>query len=174
MVKHRIELVNLLKEKGLPLIAAELGVAEGYFSNDLLSQGLETIYMVDAWATLNTKGDGASPQEWHDKNMTDALKRVSKHGEKAVILRGTTADMSHLVPDESLGLLYLDAGHSYESVKEDLINWVPKVVKGGIVAGHDFLNTAYGVQQAVMEFAQSKVYLIPENKTEDAGFLFIK
>ena len=174
MVKYRAELPKLLKELGLPLIGAELGVAEGFFSNDLLNGGLEKLYMVDAWATLNVKGDGASPQEWHDTNMNDAIKRVSKHGEKAIICLGLTTDMCHLVPDNSLGLLYLDAGHSYEAVMADLMAWFPKLVKGGVCAGHDFKNTAYGVERAVMEFAQSKVYTIPENKQEDAGFLFIK
>ena len=82
--------------------------------------------------------------------------------------------MFHSVPDNSLGLLYLDAGHDYDSVMGDLVTWYPKVVKGGVIAGHDFLNPAYGVNRAVMEFAQSEVFTISENKNEDAGFLFIK
>jgi hypothetical protein len=175
MIRYRAELPKLVKELGLPLIGAELGVAEGYFANDLLTNGLEKLYMVDAWATLNVSGDGASPQSWHDKNMNDALKRVSKHGDKAVICRGLTTDMCHLVPDKSLGLLYLDAGHSYEAVMADLKAWFPKVVDGGIIAGHDYLSPQYGVFDAVRDFTAGRfqIYTIHENSKEDAGFMFI-
>lgn len=175
MVTHRNKLPQLLKDLGLPLIGAELGVAEGYFSNDLLENGLTTLYMVDAWATLDVRGDGANSQSWHEANMNKALARVRKHGDKAVILRGLTRDMAHLVPDGSLGLLYLDAGHDYRSVMADLQNWFSKVCDGGVIAGHDYMNTAYGVNQAVRDFTNGKfkVYTISENKSEDAGFLFI-
>lgn len=174
-VKHRSELPALVKSLGLPMVAAELGVAEGYFSNDLLEGGIEKLYLVDAWATIGVRGDGGNPQGWHDKNMNDAIKRVSKHGDKAIICRGLTTDMCHLVPDNSLGLLYLDAGHSYEAVMADLRAWFPKVVDGGVIAGHDYLSPQYGVYDAVRDFTEGKfkVYTIPENQPEDAGFLFI-
>lgn len=174
MIKHRIDLVQLMKDLGLPLVGAELGVAEGYFSNDLLERGMEKLYMVDAWSTLPVRGDGANPQDWHNSNYLAALNRVAKHGEKTVILRGLTTAMAKEVPDSSLGLLYLDAGHDYLSVMDDLRAWFPKVVDGGIVAGHDYLNPSYGVRQAVNEFMRKKIFVIEENKEEDAGFLFIK
>lgn len=174
MIQYRRDLPKLMKELGIPLIGAELGIAEGYFSNDLLENGLEKLYMVDAWATLPGRGDGASPQGWHDMNMKNALARVSKHGEKAVILRGKTVDMAALVPDGSLGLLYLDAGHWKEDVLADLRAWVPKVMAGGLVCGHDYENIAYGVKEAVHEFTKLQVHTIRENKPEDSGFLFIK
>lgn len=172
-VRYRNELPALVKSLGLPMVAAELGCAEGYFSADLLRGGL-TLYMVDAWETLKVKGDGSMPQEWHDKNFNEAMKRVREFGNRAIVLRGMTKDMAELVPDNSLGLLYLDAGHTYEAVKEDLNTWYPKLVKGGVCAGHDFLSPQYGVQQAVMEFAKTEVFTIQENKPEDAGFLFFK
>lgn len=174
MVKYRFDLPRLMRELGLPMIGAELGVAEGYFSNDLLENGLEKLYMVDAWATLPVRGDGGFPQDWHDRNFLATLARVEKHGNKAVILRGTTLDMAKEVPDDSLGLLHLDASHWYEDVMNDLVTWYPKVVKGGIISGHDFLARQYGVNRAVKEFAKSEVYTIAENKPEDAGFMFIK
>ena len=36
--------------------------------------------------------------------------------------------------------MYIDARHDYESVKEDLEHWLPKVKLGGIVAGHDYVD----------------------------------
>lgn len=176
MVKYRRDLPKLMKELSIPLIGAELGIAEGYFSNDLLENGMEKLYMVDAWATLPGRGDGSFAQEWHDANMKKALDRVAKHGDKAVILRGRTVDMAAMVPDESLGLVYLDAGHWYADVMADLQAWFPKLMAGGICAGHDYLASQYGVAQAVHDFTKGKfeVHVIRENKPEDAGFMFIK
>lgn len=176
MIRYRNELPQLMKRLNLPMIGAELGIAEGYFSNDLLTGGLEKLYMVDAWATLPGRGDGAFPQEWHDANMKKAIERVAKHGNKAVILRGTTFEMAKEVPDESLGLIHLDAGHWYEDVWQDLHAWFPKLVRGGICSGHDYANRAYGVFQAVHDFTNGRyeVHTVRENKPEDAGFLFIK
>lgn len=39
--------------------------------------------------------------------------------------------------DESIDLVFIDADHSYESVKKDILTWLPKVRKGGIISGHD-------------------------------------
>ena len=38
---------------------------------------------------------------------------------------------------EMIDLLFIDADHSYESIKRDWHDWVPKVRHGGIVALHD-------------------------------------
>jgi predicted O-methyltransferase YrrM len=80
------------------------------------------------------------------------------------------------VPDESLDCVYIDCCHEYECVKKDLDAWMPKVKKGGIVAGHDVTNNMYGVRQAVDELTQRlkiKWTLIPEQGW-DASFYFVK
>jgi len=176
-VRYRIQLPALLKELRLPLIGVEIGVAEGYSSADFLTAGLEKLYSVDAWKTLNQSGDGGFDQEWHDKNYFDAVNRLNPFKEKSVILRGYSSDMVDMVKDDSIGLLYLDGDHSYEGVKRDLNEWFGKVVKGGVIAGHDYMMMHYGVHRAAHEFADKLgvvVNMIPENKTEDAGFYFIK
>lgn len=38
---------------------------------------------------------------------------------------------------EMIDLLFIDADHSYESIKRDWHDWVPKVRHGGVVALHD-------------------------------------
>lgn len=173
VVTHRVQLPALLRELGLPLTAVEIGIAEGFNSADLLNNGIELLYMVDAWRTLNVSGDGASPQAWHDKNYEAAKQRVSVWPSCHKILRGTSEEMAIYVPDNSLGLVYLDAGHSYVDVSKDLRLWYPKLVNGGVMAGHDMLNKSYGVYQAVVDFGRP-FNIIKENKDEDAGFYFFK
>lgn len=176
-IKYRTELPDFMRELNRPMTAAELGVAEGYNSADLLANGLEKLYLVDTWATIpGQQGDGGHPQEWHDKNYEAAIERVKPYGEKAIFLRGMSTEMAKYVPDNSLGLLYLDGDHSYMGVVSDLVTWFPKVVNGGIIAGHDFLAVEYGVQMAVLDFCRFRfnVHTIHEDKNEDAGFWFIK
>lgn len=175
-LKYRRDLPALMRELNLPMIGVEVGVAEGYFSNDLLEGGIEKLYCVDIWNHEEVTGDGSMDQEWHNKNYRATMHRIAKHIDKAVILKGFSEAMSTKVPDNSLGLVYIDAGHSYPDVFMDLTIWLPKLVKGGICAGHDYLNQAYGVKRAVEDFTNGKyeVHLIPEDKDEDAGFWFLK
>ena len=174
-IKYRRQLPEFMKELGLPMVSAEIGVAEGYFSADLLAGGMDKHYLIDIWKTENVQGDGASDQEWHDKNYRAAMFRVKKFGDRAIVLKGFSEAMSIHVPDNSLGLVYLDGGHSYADVYMDLTVWIHKAVSGAIIAGHDYLNKSYGVMRAVQDFTNGKykVHVIPEDKDEDAGFFFL-
>ncbi len=48
-------------------------------------------------------------------------------------------------------LVFIDALHDYESVKEDIGLWWPQVRTGGILALHDFNHQWPGVERAVAE-----------------------
>ena len=65
--------------------------------------------------------------------------------------RMTTNEAAGLFKDESLDAVFIDADHSYEAVKMDIQNWMPKVRKGGILAGHDYNSAWPGVIKAVNE-----------------------
>lgn len=156
----------------------EVGVAEGRSSFDFLSMGI-TLYMVDAWQTLDQLGDGGFEQSWHDQNYSDAFDRVRSFKGKFVILRGKSVDMAEYVENGSLDFIYIDADHSFAGCLADLNAWVPKVRYGGIVAGHDFLNPAYGVSEAVETFCVCEgknivVHTIQEKDVNNASFWFQK
>lgn len=173
MIKYRNELNKLMPKR--KLVGVEVGVAEGLNANDILNNwNIKMLYLVDVWKTVaNMKGDIASPQNWHDSNYNNVRRLMENHKGKYKILRGLSIEMAEKISNASLDFVYIDSDHSYEGVSQDLKTWTPKVKKGGIIAGHDYLNPAYGVQQAVQEFTD-KAITIPENKTEDAGFYFIK
>lgn len=40
--------------------------------------------------------------------------------------------------NESLDFVFIDGSHEYEDIKNDIIFWLPKVKRGGILAGHDY------------------------------------
>jgi hypothetical protein len=178
-VKYRRDLWQLLKEPGR---IAEIGVAEGNFSRDMLEWNFPDgrpvatmLYMVDRWQeTPEQAGDAAMPQSWHDDNLRQVRAKTKPHGSRVTTLRGDSAEMAEELPDKFLSLLYIDADHSYEGVFRDLRAWVPKVQMGGIVALHDYLNENYGVRKAVEAFCSSnfRIHVIKEDKPEDAGAWF--
>jgi hypothetical protein len=175
-IQSRAQLPELLKVFNLPLIGAELGIAEGRTSKVFLQGGLEKLYMIDTWRRLEQMGDASYPQGWHDNNLKEAHERVEEFGDKAIFLQGLTKDMAVHIPDESLGFVYIDANHAYEAVMEDLKTYFSKAVSGGIISGHDIGNPAYGVKRAVEEFCKDKyeIHIIPEDHVSNSSFWFIK
>lgn len=62
--------------------------------------------------------------------------------------------------NNSLDFVFIDAAHDYESVKADILAWLPKVKNNGILAGHDYYpeHPEYcGVYQAVHEIFDKKL-----------------
>jgi len=177
-IKLRTQFPKLLRRQGLlGLPTAEVGVAEGLFSAEILEWGVPRHYMVDTWAsTPSLRGDVSSPQEWHDQNLADAILRVRPFGSKAVFLQGLSVEMARLVEDLSVGFVYLDACHDHDSVLEDLRAWTPKLVVGGVMAGHDYLNGSLGVRSAVAQFCAGEyaVKVLDEDREDHASFYFIK
>jgi predicted O-methyltransferase YrrM len=66
-------------------------------------------------------------------------------------IKATSKAASRKFKDESLDVVFIDLNHSYESVKEDIALWLPKVKKGGYLAGDDYHENWPGVIQAVNE-----------------------
>jgi predicted O-methyltransferase YrrM len=64
-------------------------------------------------------------------------------------------DYSHNVvdmfEDNSIDFIYIDAEHTYESVKRDLELYLPKLKRGGTIGGHDYHEVWPGVCNAIDE-----------------------
>lgn len=67
-----------------------------------------------------------------------------------------SVEASALFEDQSLDLVFLDAGHEYASIRADIEAWYPKVRSRGIIAGHDFTPSWPGVIRAVTTFEPFK------------------
>lgn len=109
--------------------AAELGVAEGLFSEQLLeSGGLSILYSIDRWA-----GDRG-----HDEvQYRRAVARLEPFGGRSEIMRMDFDQAALLFPDHALYLVYID-GYAHEGPASTIKDWWPKVKRGGILAGHDY------------------------------------
>ncbi len=76
-------------------------------------------------------------------------------------VRMTSLEAAKTYKDGSLDFVFIDASHEYEDVKDDITTWLPKIKKGGILAGHDFGSS--GVNKAVHELLSGKPYTVAED-----------
>lgn len=71
---------------------------------------------------------------------------------------GDSADSASKFEDNSVDFVFLDADHVYENIKKDILAWLPKIKRGGVIAGHDYVDLHPGVIQAVNEiFGEDKI-----------------
>lgn len=177
-IRYRRELGRYIEHLGISGDAAEVGVAEGLFAEEMLSWPVGKVYLVDRWTCVpSQRGDASHPQEWHDANLRRVKSLVEKYGpHRAVILQGESYEVARFVPDLSLALVNIDGDHSFHGVLKDIHAWLPKVGPGGLLVFHDYLNPSYGVKQAVDLLALSlkmPVNILAEDRPEDASAYFI-
>lgn len=67
------------------------------------------------------------------------------------LIKGHSQDVFSKYADETLDFCFIDGSHEYEDVKKDIQAYLPKVKKGGILAGHDYDALWSGVIKAVDE-----------------------
>lgn len=166
IIQRRGELHKLFDEYSLPRTVVECGCAEGRFSQEIYNWGVDKLYLVDLWETMPfIEGCASFDQEWHNNNFVEILKFFGTK-KNVTILKGFSHKMANEVEDESMGMVYLDAGHDYHSVKSDIASWWPKIIPGGIMSFHDYANYDYGVNRAVIEFVKGEQFV---NRIEEDG-----
>ena len=135
-------------------VAAEIGVFHGHFSARLL-QILKPskLHLIDTFCT-NDHISGAFTAVGHHSFVAERFK-VQKDADIVVMHQGMSWDRIAMLKDASIDYLYIDADHTYASVKRDIDAALPKVRAGGIVQFNDYTNAhGYGVLDAVNEFIE--------------------
>lgn len=137
----------------------ELGAWKGKSTCFLLTEAINDgiprdIYVVDTFA-----GSDLTEQEriaYKGIKQSDIVKQFFSNVVlcnkllKSVFIQDS-AEAAKNFSENSVDVIFIDAGHSYESVSKDIIAWLPKMVKGGIMAGHDYNESWPGVIEAVNE-----------------------
>lgn len=117
---------------------AEIGVFRGHFSSYILETVPDVkLHCIDPWATYE---NSQLTEEHQRRNEARTLKRLDPYikSGKCVIHKEYSEKASEKFKDGSLDFILIDADHSFDGCALDLIKWVPKVRKGGMVAVHDY------------------------------------
>lgn len=140
---HRNEFGKYYQEHYKTGLGVEVGVQNGFFSMEILKDWKGELKCVDRWI-----------EKSEESIATD---NVGSHR----MIKGDSVESAKLFEDESLDFVFIDAGHRFEEVKADLEAWFPKVRKGGIVSGHDYVAYKdFGVVEAVDLFCKEHGYTI--------------
>jgi hypothetical protein len=132
----------------------EVGCKEGRTSGHILDAVKESLVIaIDPWITQEANGD-PKRETYKDWDFEEIEKKfwenVGERRDRCRMLRMTSAEAVLEVGD-GVDVVFIDALHDYESVKEDIKLWWPKVKVGGVLSGHDFNHKWPGVQLAVAE-----------------------
>lgn len=142
----------------------ELGVWKGnsiaYLANLLRNRKDLEIYGVDTFENSNYIGHTLVKNETvlnlyeiYDYN----LKRNNvRHLIKDI--KGCSWEAAKQFPDEYFDFILIDADHCYQPVKNDILNWFPKIKKSGVFAGHDW--ECASIAKAVREIFKDGTYTI--------------
>jgi len=164
-VSYRNDLAQLINELDLK-VGIEIGVDEGAFSEFLLqNSNLQILHSIDAWSTETSKtlslcaarsarlmaGRG---QDYRNVEIL-AKERLSVFGARSNVIKSISWDASSLFENDSVDFIYFDGSHTTKGFGKDMRCWVPKVKKGGLLAGHDYCyKHNYGVIEVVDDFMQ--------------------
>ena len=149
VLPSRAALLEVLPKCG---IVAEVGVAEGDFSQSILQICCPSeLHLIDYWGSTIPKYGTTGHHLVSEKFETE----ISDG--KVVMHRGWSWEELNKLPDETFDWIYIDANHSYESVRKDLLAARPKLKPQGIISGHDYVKWSsqtgrFGVVEAVNEF----------------------
>ena len=153
--RHMTALVkNICSHRnGKPLKILEIGSWAGASAVTWASaiqkynNGLGQVFCVDSWESSNTS---PANQEGWDLHMNNLLKNyfiyqmfihnIQCSGCSSIVtaLRGYSKDIILNFAHNSFDIIYIDAGHDHESVKNDNKNSKPNLIISGILCGDDF------------------------------------
>lgn len=143
-----------------PLHFVEVGSWKGksasFMTVEIINSGKNIRFdCVDTWL--------GSPENANDQDVinntlfSSFLNNMSPVSNYYNAVRLSSLEASKLYDDKSLDFVFIDANHSYEEVKKDILAWKEKIKPGGILAGHDFS----AVEAAVVECFGLESILFP-------------
>ena len=173
-MKSRNDFPSFLNSLKLTGEGAEIGVCQGRFSKQILSQWKgQHLFSIDSWrhqSGVNLDVSNVTDEE-HEANRLICRALLGCFGERSIILNMLSVEAATQFSELSLDFVYIDARHEYRPFTHDLNIWWPKIKLGGILSGHDYKNSfvrknLVEVKRAVDNFAfehQLKVNVTTED-----------
>jgi hypothetical protein len=162
-IQSRDELPFMLNGLGLVGEGAEIGVKQGHFSRYLLEHWRGSLlHSIDPWTASTAEIDAAGrpiSQSEHDACQREAVETLRRFGPRSNVVRAPSLEAALRFRDGSLDFCYIDALHFEWAIRQDIEAWAPKVRRGGLLSGHDYLDgpwqaSVFGVKTVVDEYAR--------------------
>lgn len=150
----------------------EIGCKEGRTTGHILKNVPDSrVIAIDPWMAQEATPDPTKETyaDWDfSKIEAEFWENVGEHKDRCEMLRETSAQAACNIRQpggpQYFDLIFIDALHDYEHVKQDIALWWPKVRVGGILAGHDFNHKWPGCERAVAEsFDLMQVGVAPDS-----------
>lgn len=131
----------------------EIGVFRGGSLRTMAENTTAPVYGIDAWGLDNLyQGDsGESGRKYNgDRDMQTAQKLVG-HLDNVTLIRDYSRSAATDYHGPLIGLLYIDAEHTYDAALADYRAWKRHLATEAVIAFDDYTPTFPGVKQAVDE-----------------------
>ncbi len=165
----KLKNINIL-EIGSWLGASALSFAQGLKE---YNNANGTITCIDAWKPFF---DEEKNNDDVHKNMqallgSDVAYNIFMHNIntlpssiKTQHLKGNSQDIMPMLKPEQFDIIFIDADHTYEPVKKDILNAIPLLKDGGIICGDDLNLQMFECDQKLAKKSGDKDF-IKDNKT---------
>ncbi len=147
LLPDRLALLDRLPKNA---VAAEIGVAQGDFSAEILARTQpRRLHLIDAWETERYSPGEAKVRRRFSREVASGQVRIN---------RGLSTDVLGQFPPGHFDWVYLDTSHTYSTTAAELALCDGLIGAEGFIAGHDFCTgnvvkpVVYGVVAAVNEF----------------------
>lgn len=181
---NKRELASLINKMFPEGKGVEIGVLKGDYSKIILERWSKgTLYLIDTWRHLDSYIDmNSQDDKYHYDCLIETCKNIKPWQDRAHIIRMDSVISADIFPDEYFDFIYIDADHSYEGVVRDIESWWPKIKKGGLFCGDDYIPDdgdiwlidgdkkeyagKFGVRKAVNEFISKKDLVLYQTTEE--------
>jgi len=143
----------------------EIGIRQGFHFDYLIAHKPKVAVAVDCWIDDGVVGrnDSCYDQAGLERQY-EKFKNNQVNNPFVKIVRAYSFDAVKEFPDEYFDFIFIDADHTYPGISRDLVDWWPKVKRGGAFTGHDYSHQTrravnrqiikFGVVEAVDEFVK--------------------
>ena len=108
-----------------------------------IDSGKTTFYLLDNIPNLKIYAIDKDIKKFYNNSVK------KKYGNRLIPMEGYSHEVADQLPNNFADIVFIDADHSYASVKQDIEKYTPKLKETGILTGHDI--DYPGVNKAVKE-----------------------